>query len=201
MLTEGPRPVFRETYGKPRQPGMGGGGRERGNRSRGTRPKTCSRVAALVAIAGLAAACATPPESADLPDPADPPTVPARAAPATVTASDWATAETVPLFIEEFGFDPDRLELQAGRLYHLRLVNRGQIEHVFSSPDFFRAIALRSAPAGVVASGSPVATMVDVPPGDERVLSFVAIDPGEYAVECGRFLHEVFGMNARITIR
>lgn len=158
-------------------------------------------VAGLV-VAQVLSGCAAQRETVDPPVPGiTPPTAPARPVPESVAPTDWSSAETVTVRLTEFRFEPDEIEFRAGHPYHLRLVNEGTVSHAFSSPGFFKAIAVRSTPAGVPEPGTPVATVVEVPPGMDRVVSFVALDPGHYVLECSTFLHEVFGMTGEITIR
>lgn len=173
------------------------------------RPPTLTRVLALRAVGRaslcvvlpmVAVACASPEATVDTPaELAAPPTAPLRQLPDGVAPTDWASAETVTVRMTEFRFTPNRLEFEPGRPYHLRLVNEGERLHTFSSPGFFRAVALRAASAGAEEDASPVPTVV--PPGGERVLSFVVLDRGSYPFECSMFLHDVFGMTGEITVR
>jgi len=119
---------------------------------------------------------------------------------AAIAAADWAAAESVTVTLDEYSFAPDALNLRAGRIYALTLVNAGAAAHTFTAPGFFRAIAMRPPAPGQGAHGVAPLESVALGEGQSRTLAFVAVTPGAYALACERPLHGVFGMKGTIRI-
>jgi uncharacterized cupredoxin-like copper-binding protein len=148
---------------------------------------------ALVILLVLAAAgCAGPP-------PIQPPIQPPLGAAERAAATDWSTAETVTVTMEEFDFAPSELTLRAGRPVRLRIVNGGSRAHDWTSAGFFRAVALRQ--------GDPVSAQVlqaggsiEVPAGQAREVLLLPLLPGSHDVICAKPLHATLGMAGRVTI-
>jgi uncharacterized cupredoxin-like copper-binding protein len=122
---------------------------------------------------------------------------PPAGAAARAAVADWSRAATITLTLDEFEFSPAQFALRAGDPVRLRLVNAGARAHDFTSPEFFRAVALRpDMAAPVLAAGGSV----EVPAGEARDVFLVALTPGHYLYECGKPLHASLGMRGRITV-
>jgi uncharacterized cupredoxin-like copper-binding protein len=121
-------------------------------------------------------------------------------------AVDWQGTEVLSLVLDDYRFRPEDLVFEAGRPYHLRLINEGDHRHTFASEAFFRTIALRSRPAGdpeamAASLGRPAMTSVEVEPGEEEELAFIPLKEGGYPFECSIFLHDFLGMTGEITVQ
>jgi uncharacterized cupredoxin-like copper-binding protein len=111
-------------------------------------------------------------------------------------AIDWSRAETIPLTLSNYHFTPERLEFQQGRAYRLQLVNNSNSTHTFTSEPFFTG---NSVQAGL---GMPIAAFgVEIAPGEQKDLFFVATAPGPYEFECSKFPHRMLGMTGQIIVR
>ena len=111
---------------------------------------------------------------------------------------DWSRAEPLEITLEDFAFEPDRILLERGRPYRLRLVNRGSGGHDFAAPAFFRAAALRDGPVAAEAR----AGAVEVAKGGTVELDLVPTRAGTYPLECTHLLHaDIFGMTGTIEVR
>jgi len=144
------------------------------------------RVAILLCLA--AAGCAAP-------APIEPPPGAEEGLPGV----DWSRAETVSVSLSEFAFSPTAITLRGGHPVRLRLVNSGNIAHDFTSPDFFRSVALRpedeTGARALAAGGS-----VEVPAGQTRELLLVPLSPGRYAFECSHPFHATLGMRGEVVV-
>ena len=120
---------------------------------------------------------------------------------ARVAQADWSRAETVPLTLSAFQFDPTNLTFAAGKPYRLVLRNIGDGRHTFVSDGFFKSIAVRQLGSSDGVVSNPVLKVVELPPKAQKTLEFVPVTPGAYHLECSVFLHETFGMAGQIAIR
>jgi plastocyanin len=101
--------------------------------------------------------------------------------------------QTIVIHLSNFAFVPDRIELRAGTMIRLHLVNDGSGSHNFSAPGLF---ATSIFPAGV----SPPQGRIEVA-GDRSVdLELTPRSPGTYQFECTHFLHHLFGMHGTIVV-
>lgn len=142
--------------------------------------------AVLALVLGLAG-CAGRPE---------PPPPPAAAAAAKDV--DWTQARPVDVALVDFAFEPERLVLERGRPYLLRLANRGSAGHDFSAPAFFATAALRDDAAGAEARQGAV----EVAKGATVDLYLVPEQAGTYPLECTHLLHaDIFGMTGAVEVR
>jgi uncharacterized cupredoxin-like copper-binding protein len=110
---------------------------------------------------------------------------------------DWARAQSVPVVLGEFHYEPARIVLRRGQPYVLRLQNAGRFSHTFTAPSFFRAVQFRQDRAGedIEASGGAV-----VAAGEVVEIGLVPLQPGRYALECTKPLHGLFGMSGDIVV-
>lgn len=69
---------------------------------------------------------------------------------------DWSRAPRRHVLMVDFAFAPGEMVFEVGQPYRLRIRNLGDRRHIFSAPDFFRAVA--------VARAEPMPT--DSPSGD-----------------------------------
>ena len=87
-------------------------------------------------VLGFIAGCST--ESAMMKEPLPGSIEDARS---LVAALDWSKAKSVTISLSEFSFTPEKFEFQQGIPYQLRLENKGDREHDFTSEGFFKAVA------------------------------------------------------------
>ena len=62
-----------------------------------------------------------------------------------IDAADWTKARRLGVVMVDYAFAPREIVLRAGQPYRLRIRNLGDRRHIFSAPDFFRAVAVQSA--------------------------------------------------------
>ena len=118
-----------------------------------------------------------------------------------VAALDWSKAKSVTITLSEFSFTPEKIEFQQGIPYRLRLENKGDRDHDFTSEGFFRAIAVQKLSSPKADVISPHLAKVVLKPKSVKELYFVAVNPGRYDLECSIFLHAIFGMEGNIIVR
>ena len=58
---------------------------------------------------------------------------------------DWTRARRLHVLMVDYAFAPGEMAFERGQPYRLRIRNLGDRRHIFSAPDFFRAIAIRRA--------------------------------------------------------
>jgi uncharacterized cupredoxin-like copper-binding protein len=122
-------------------------------------------------------------------------------APALVAAADWSKAETVTVALSNFRFTPNELAFQHDTPYRLHLVNQSASTHTFTSEAFFKAIAIQKIEPSPASGTTASLTRLDLAPGEQKDLYFVAVRSGTYAFDCSELLHDTFGMSGRIAIR
>ncbi len=120
---------------------------------------------------------------------------------ARVAAADWSAAEDVRVELSEYAFQPAAYEFRAGFPYRLEIANTGDTPHTFVSEGFFKAMAAERLTGGEAELFTPFIKTIAVLPGAVRTLSFVAMTPGTYRLECTVPGHALFGMVGEITIR
>lgn len=111
---------------------------------------------------------------------------------------DWARAPANEVTLDEFAFLPEELQLRVGQPVRLVFRNSGARPHDWTSPGFFRAVALRpgaAADAVLAAGGS-----VDVPAGGSVELGVLPLAPGRHEVTCVKPLHATLGMAGRVVV-
>ena len=120
---------------------------------------------------------------------------------ARVAAAHWSKAEIVSVSLTNFRFTPERLEFRQNQPYILQLANQSGSSHTFSSDGFFKAIAVKMLEADTATPVPSSVSTVELAPGEEKVLYFVAVGPGAYELHCSEFFHDKLGMTGRITIK
>ena len=98
-------------------------------------------LAAVLASPGLAA-CTGDTDRAELSIAAPP------LAPEAIPALDWANPANARIMMSEFAFAPRLPVFVQGQPTRLELTNAGAVPHVFSAPEFFRAVSIRSVVTG-----------------------------------------------------
>ncbi len=155
-----------------------------------------NRIGLMVVAAGVLGACAARDVVLE-----EPPAGYVEDAAARVAAVDWSRAESVEVRLAEYAFGPRNLTFRAGQPYRLRIENVGTGSHTFVSEGFFRSIAAKQLVGGESAISSPFLKTVAVSPKTVRELTFVAVQPGTYRLECTVPLHALFGMVGEIVIQ
>jgi uncharacterized cupredoxin-like copper-binding protein len=117
-----------------------------------------------------------------------------------VSAADWDSIVTVTVEMSEYSFTPQDLTFEAGIPYKLEIVNVGDSKHYFTAEKFYRSIALRKAQTSEGEFKAPYMKAVEVFPGDQVDLYFVAVYPGKYDSICTISGHEEAGMTGHITV-
>jgi uncharacterized cupredoxin-like copper-binding protein len=117
-------------------------------------------------------------------------------APATAPAAGigWAKARPVTVVTSEYEFTPNHIVFRRGVAYRLTIANRGKELHEFNAPEFFKAITMRDA-----AALNADRTEIDVQPGRQKVLYFIARHDGRFRLICPD--HDWAGMTGTIRVR
>jgi uncharacterized cupredoxin-like copper-binding protein len=122
---------------------------------------------------------------------------PGRAVIAAALAAMPAWAAAAPVRIDvtltEYAFTPSRLVFRHGVHYRLHLANAGKEFHEFTAPAFLKAIRIES-PGVVNREGN----QIDMPPGTQKDLDFVAPHSGRYRLWCAD--HDWAGMTGSIRV-
>ena len=149
----------------------------------------------FVALSLAMAACTTGDVLTEMPAPGYVEDVAAR-----VEAVDWTQSEIVTVDLSEFEFEPTTLRFQEGVDYRLLLRNTGDRPHTFVSEGFFKAIAAEKLiwADGMIAS--PYLQTIEILPGSEKEVRFVAVRQGVFDLDCTVLLHALFGMEGKIVI-
>jgi uncharacterized cupredoxin-like copper-binding protein len=113
---------------------------------------------------------------------------------------DWNKAQTVSVGMDEYDYVPATLSFEAGKPYRLHIENRGGKSHTFSSPPFFKSIAVRRLTTKEGTAQAPFIQELVVAPGQATDMEFVALTPGNYPLVCNEPLHEIFGMTGTIQV-
>jgi uncharacterized cupredoxin-like copper-binding protein len=105
-----------------------------------------------------------------------------------------AAPQQVTVALKEYEFVPSRLVFRHGVEYRLQLKNVGKEMHEFTAPEFLKAIRIES-PGIVNREGNEI----DLPPGADKDLVFVAPRVGRYRLTCAD--HDWAGMVGSITVK
>jgi uncharacterized cupredoxin-like copper-binding protein len=100
----------------------------------------------------------------------------------------------------ELKFEPNHLELVAGKRYNLRLTNPSQQKHYFTAKDFADGIWTQKVEAGKVEIKGAIHE-VELKPGAEAEWVFVPLKPGTYNLRCPIAGHTEAGMTGEIVIQ
>ncbi len=117
-----------------------------------------------------------------------------------VSAADWDSMVTVTVEMDEYSYDSNDLTFVAGTPYKLEIVNVGDSKHYFTAEKFFRSIALRKAQTSEGEFKAPYMKAVEVFPGDQVDIYFVAVLTGLYESVCPIPGHTEAGMTGHITV-
>ncbi|MFH7024415.1 MAG: cupredoxin domain-containing protein [Heteroscytonema crispum UTEX LB 1556] len=114
---------------------------------------------------------------------------------------EQATEITVSLgnSANELKFEPNHLELVAGKRYNLQLTNPSQQKHYFTAKDFADGIWTQKVEAGKVEIKGAIHE-VELKPGGEAEWVFVPLKPGSYSLRCPIPGHTEAGMTGEIVI-
>ncbi|RCJ22707.1 copper-binding protein [Nostoc sp. ATCC 43529] len=112
-----------------------------------------------------------------------------------------ATEITVSLgnAANELKFEPNHLELLAGKRYDLRLTNPSQLKHYFTAKDFADGIWTQKVEAGKVEIKGAIHE-IELKPGGEAEWVFVPLKSGIYGLRCPIAGHTEAGMIGNIVI-
>ncbi len=128
---------------------------------------------------------------------------PSKTAPVVATA-DWSLTVTRTLRIRQDEYAPLVITLRRDRPYVLKLINGDDAAHVFSAPDFFQAIAVKSLmPADQAIEPGWAPSSIDLPAGQTRELAFVPVRDGYYSFAdgwTGRLLGGILGTRGLIVV-
>jgi uncharacterized cupredoxin-like copper-binding protein len=113
-----------------------------------------------------------------------------------------ATEITVSLgnSANELKFEPNHLELVAGKRYQLRLTNPSQLKHYFTAKDFADGIWTQKVEAGKVEIKGAIHEL-ELKPGAEAEWVFVPLKSGTYGLRCTIPGHTEAGMTGEIAIK
>ncbi|WP_210395518.1 hypothetical protein [Motiliproteus sediminis] len=118
-----------------------------------------------------------------------------------VKQADWKAMETVTIQMDEFSYD-GKLTFESGKAYKIELKNVGEKKHYFTAPEFFKKIATRKAQVNDQAEiKADYFTAIEVLPGGQLDLYFVAHEKGEFPVYCTIDDHRDEGMEEIITVK
>ena len=112
---------------------------------------------------------------------------------ASAVAADWSQAEVIRVLAAENVFIPSTFVFRKGFAYRLHIENHGKELHQFTSPEFFRAVKMDN-PTVLNAER----TEIDVQPGEQKDLLFIAETPGSFKLICPD--HDWAGMVGNIAI-
>ena len=110
-----------------------------------------------------------------------------------LAADKWAHAEVMTVIMVDNRFQPDHLTFQAGKLYELRLENRGKDMHEFTAPAFLQAATIRD--KQLLANGGKD---IVVQAGKSVNIFLIAPAKGPYSLTCAD--HDWDGMVGSITV-
>ncbi|WP_251958762.1 cupredoxin domain-containing protein [Nostoc commune] len=100
----------------------------------------------------------------------------------------------------ELKFEPNHLELLAGKRYQLRLTNPSQLKHYFTAKDFADGIWTQKVQAGKVEIKGAIHEL-ELKPGAEAEWVFVPLKSGTYSLRCPIPGHTEAGMTGEIAIK
>ena len=113
----------------------------------------------------------------------------------TGVATDWSSAQTVPLVMADFAFTPNTLQFRANKPYQLHLTNTAGHGHSFDAPEFFAAVGVAPEDQTKVVKGE-----VEVEGGQTVDVKFVPTVSGAYKFHCSHFGHAILGMKGDVVV-
>jgi uncharacterized cupredoxin-like copper-binding protein len=99
----------------------------------------------------------------------------------------------------ELKFEPNHIELSAGKRYLLQLSNPSQIKHYFTAKDFADGIWTQKVEAGKVEIKGAIHEL-ELKPGATAEWVFVPLKAGKYSLRCPIPGHTEAGMTGEIII-
>ncbi len=99
----------------------------------------------------------------------------------------------------ELKFEPNHLELKAGKRYQLHLNNPSQLKHYFTAKDFADGIWTQKVEAGKVEIKGAIHEL-ELKPGGEAEWIFVPLKSGDYSLRCSIPGHTEAGMTGEILV-
>lgn len=106
---------------------------------------------------------------------------------------DAKAANSVPIELRSFGFNPSPIDLHAGTEVTLVFSNSAGISHEFKAPEFFRA-------AKIVSGKIDDEGSVELKPHTSASVTLIPAR-GTYAAHCGHFMHAQMGMRSVINVQ
>ncbi|MFB2770800.1 cupredoxin domain-containing protein [Pelatocladus sp. BLCC-F211] len=100
----------------------------------------------------------------------------------------------------ELKYEPNHLELVAGKRYKLKLTNPSNQKHYFTAKDFADGIWTQKVEAGKVEVKGAIHE-IELKPGAEADWVFVPLKPGKYGLHCPIPGHTEAGMTGDIVIQ
>lgn len=115
---------------------------------------------------------------------------------------DWNAMETVTITMTEHHYEPTDVKFKVGKPYKVELKNKGNKDHYYTAPEFFRNVAWRKVMVNNQAEvKAPYFTAVEVlKNGGQLDLYFVPVTKGSYPVYCTIEGHRQEGMEGSLLI-
>lgn len=104
---------------------------------------------------------------------------------------------------KEMAFKPNRISLETGKAYVLKMVNNGKVKHEFASDEFMHHIYIRKVEAGAgngVEIKGAIREIELKNHGNHADLYFVPIEPGTYDFHCELPGHREAGMEGTFVV-
>ncbi|WGV26948.1 cupredoxin domain-containing protein [Halotia branconii] len=99
----------------------------------------------------------------------------------------------------ELKFEPNHLELEAGKRYQIHLANPSQLKHYFTAKDFADGIWTQKVEVGKVEIKGAIHEL-ELKPGGEADWVFVPLKSGDYSLRCSITGHTEAGMTGEILV-
>ena len=119
-----------------------------------------------------------------------------------VSKADWKAMQTVTVVLDEHSYSPEVLTLEKDKPYKLVIQNKGQKDHYFTAPDFFKSIATRKAQTKDGEMKAPYFSALEAyKNGGSIELFFVPVKSGSFPVFCTIDDHKEKGMEGKIVVK
>ena len=102
----------------------------------------------------------------------------------------------INIFLTNYAFAPNTLNLKVGTTYRLHLSNDGSKGHNFNAPEFFAASQIAPVDMSKIENGS-----VELDDGQSIDVTITPSRAGTYAFDCSHFLHSMLGMHGKIAVQ
>lgn len=118
-----------------------------------------------------------------------------------VKAADWKAMKTVTVQLFEHDYEPKELKLKVNQPYKIELVNTGDADHYYTSPDFFKSAAWRKLMVNKSAEIKvDYVNAVEVLKKGQLDLYVIPVKKGSYTVYCTIDDHREKGMEGKIIV-